>query len=80
MAAQMKVRVSPLISDDVPGSLAVDWPIALIVAESPRIEVSVTEILPELLRESDRLIAGQRITLNSQDGPDLLVTGCFAMA
>jgi hypothetical protein len=58
VAIQVEITVAPLVLDNVPGSLAVYRPIAVIVAERPRIEVRVTEVLPELLGEPDRPVAG----------------------
>jgi hypothetical protein len=56
VATQVKVIVTPLVPDNITGSLAVHRPIAVIMTERPRVEVCVTEVLPELLGKPDRLV------------------------
>jgi len=73
IAAQAKVGVAPLVPDDVPGPLAIDRPVAVIVAEGPRVEVSIAEVLSALLRESDTPVASQCVAPGGQVAPNLLM-------
>ena len=63
VSSQLRLAVVPLVADDVPGSLTVDRPVALVVPERPVIEVRATEVRPELLGKPDRLVVGERIAL-----------------
>jgi hypothetical protein len=73
VSPQGEAVVLPLVTDNIPGSLAVRWPVALVVPERPLVEVRLTEIRSELPWKPDQLVVGQRIALAAQCGPDILV-------
>src|SRR5215831_887956 len=68
----MEPVVMPLVPDDVSCPLAIHRPVALVAVKRLVIEISLSEVLAELLWEPDCRFIGQRVALAVQVGPDTI--------
>jgi Ni,Fe-hydrogenase III small subunit len=63
---QMQTVIAPPVPDDIPGALAVNRPVTLIMVKCPGVKVRLAKILPELLGQPNGPIATQGVAVRSE--------------